>query len=278
MNAVVRRILLAVPGVKLPYMKARKLYQNFRVTHKAGKYFSNVSDYKRALLEPEQGKTVTIHTKDGLQFTVRRNCMDAGILAEVFIDRDYFRGFNLSPHPIVVDIGGYIGDFAIYAAKRTGAAQVVVVEPSPQNWKFLTKNIADNHCADTITALQMAVTDGGPLMMDVDAPEGAQARVHADYCGELKSQMKEIPGISLAKLINDFHLDAVDLLKIDCEGGEYKILLTAPPEVLGRVKNIVFEFHEIPGYLAQLNAVKERLIREDFSIRTHGHLVYASRP
>ena len=87
---------------------------------------------------------------------------------------------------------------------------------------------------------------------------------------------KSVTALSLAKLIEDFHLDAIDLLKIDCEGGEYMILLTAPTEVLGRVKNLVFEFHEIPGFLAQLNAVKKRLASEGFSVHTRGHLVYAS--
>jgi FkbM family methyltransferase len=122
----------------------------------------------------------------------------------------------------------------------------------------------------------MAVTDGSPVLMDVGAPERAQARVSADYSGKPKSQLKEVVGISLAKLVQDFHLDVIDLLKIDCEGGEYAILLTAPTEVLGCVKNLVFEFHEIPGFLEQLNAVKKRLASEGFSIRTHGHLVYAS--
>jgi FkbM family methyltransferase len=144
-------------------------------------------------------------------------------------------------------------------------------------WKLLTKNVADNHCAETITALQMAVTDGSPLRMDIDALERVQARVSADYFGKPKSQLKEVAGISLTKLVQDFHLDVIDLLKIDCEGGEYTILLTALTEVLGRVKNLVFEFHEIPGFVDQLNAVKRRLATESFGIRTHGHLVYASR-
>jgi FkbM family methyltransferase len=277
MNPALRRILFTVPGVQLPYQHARKLYNRFRVIRKANTYFSNLSDYKKALLEEEEGKSITLRTKDGLQFTVRQNYMDASILAEVFLDRDYIRGFRLSPRPVVVDVGGYIGDFAIFAAKHLGAARVVVVEPSPENWKLLTKNVADNHCAETITALQMAVTDGSPLRMDVDAPERAQARVSADYFGKPKSQLKEVAGISLTKLVQDFHLDVIDLLKIDCEGGEYTILLTAPTEVLGRVKNLVFEFHEIPGFADQLNAVKRRLATEGFGIRTHGHLVYASR-
>lgn len=277
MNAVARRIILSLPGVKGPYRQARQVYHNFRITHRASRYFSNVADYKEALLEPEHGRTVTLRSKDGLQFTVRKNCMDASILAEVFLDRDYVRGFKIGPQPVIVDIGGYVGDFAIYAARYLGASRVIVVEPSPDNWRLLKKNVADNSYTDRITPLQMAVTDGSPVLMDLDAPERAQARVCANYCGQPKAQLTSVPGISLGQLVQDFQLDRIDLLKIDCEGGEYVILLTAPAEVLAKVKNIVFEFHEIPGYQEKLNAVKKRLASEGFAVRTHAHLVYASR-
>jgi FkbM family methyltransferase len=277
MNSTVRRIILSVPGIKLPYREARKLYHRFRIMRLARKYFSNVSAYREALSEQEQGGTITLRSKDGLLFTVRKNCMDAGILGEVFLDREYVRGFRLDPHPVVVDIGGYIGDFAIFAVRYAGASRVVVVEPSPHNWKLLIRNIADNHYGAKITPLEMAVTDGSPVLLDVDAPERAQARVCADYCGRPKAELKKVAGISLAKLVEDFHLDVIDLLKIDCEGGEYLILLTAPAEVLGKIKNLVFEFHEIPGFLARLDAVKKRLTLDGFNIRTSGHLVYASR-
>ena len=69
----------------------------------------------------------------------------------------------------------------------------------------------------------------------------------------------------------------VDLLKIDCEGGEYTILLTTPIEVFSRIRNIVFEYHEIDGFQAKLVAVKQRLCDIGYSLKTHGSLIFASR-
>jgi len=242
---------------------------------RARKFVRNLAEYKDALIHSEPGQTTDVHTKDGLRFTIRKNCMDAGILAEVFLDRNYASGFDLTANPVVVDIGGYIGDFAIYAARYLKARRVIVAEPSPSNWNLLTKNIADNNYADRITALNVAVTDGKPIMMNVDAPERSQARVSAFYGS---GQVKEVRGISLKELLEAHNLQRVDLLKIDCEGGEYLILRSTPDEVLARFQNIVFEFHEIDGFAAQLSAVKGRLSDLGFGVRQKGHLVSAMRP
>jgi FkbM family methyltransferase len=81
----------------------------------------------------------------------------------------------------------------------------------------------------------------------VEAPEGSQARVSA--YGNPKSKLVEIPGSYLANLVIDQGASAIDLLKIDCKGGEYLILETVPRDLLQKIRNIVFELHEIEGFL-----------------------------
>ena len=90
--------------------------------------------------------------------------MDASILAEVFLDNCYIRGLSLPDEPVVVDVGGYIGDFAIYAVKRLKARKVVACEPSPRNFALLKRNVAVNRYGDRIQMLNKAVTDGECVM------------------------------------------------------------------------------------------------------------------
>lgn len=45
----------------------------------------------------------------------------------------------------------------------------------------------------------------------------------------------------LAEALNG--IERCDLLKIDCEGGEYEILYSADPETLARIDRIVCEFN-----------------------------------
>jgi hypothetical protein len=111
------------------YSYLEREYFRFRVMRRARRCFSNAADFREALFTPVSGQTRDIHTKDGLSITIRRNRMDAGVLAEVWLDRDYVQGLHLLDNPVVVDIGGFIGDFALIAVTYLNASRVVVIEP-----------------------------------------------------------------------------------------------------------------------------------------------------
>jgi hypothetical protein len=66
-------------------------------------------------------------------------------------------------------------------------------------------------------------------------------------------------------------------LKIDCEGGEFAILESTQSDVFSRIRNIVFEYHQIDGVWAKLERVKQRLRREGYALRMRGGLVTALR-
>jgi FkbM family methyltransferase len=180
------------------------------------------------------------------------------------------------PHdPVVVDIGGFVGDFSLYAVKRLNARRVIVCEPSPQNSALLLKNIANNGYEDRIEPVNKAVTDGGNAMMNIHAPEEYQCMVSA-YCPS-EQALSVVPGISLGQLLREHALESVDLLKMDCEGGEYSILESTPADVLSRIRNIVFEYHDIDGGWGRLEGVKQLLRREGYALRMRRGLVSASR-
>jgi hypothetical protein len=111
--------------------------------------------------------------------------------------------------------------------------------------------------------------------MDVDAPDRVQAMVSA--FGADQSGRKRIPGITLKSVLDEHGIDTVDLLKIDCEGGEYSILSSTPANVFRRIRRIVFEYHEIDGFAPRLKSVKEYLRDNGYRIVTHRSLVWATR-
>ncbi|MGZ0171284.1 MAG: FkbM family methyltransferase [Planctomycetales bacterium] len=53
------------------------------------------------------------------------------------------------------------------------------------------------------------------------------------------------PCRNLASLLDEASFDKVDLLKIDCEGGEYEILDSTSDELLSRIDRVCMEFHEL---------------------------------
>jgi FkbM family methyltransferase len=122
-------------------------------------------------------------------------------LAEILLDDFYVRDLKLRSNPVVIDVGGFIGDFSLYAVKRLNASRVIVCEPSPRNWALLLKNIANNGYEGRIEPVNKAVTDGGDVMMNIDAPAESQCEVSAYAPSE--QPLSAVPGISLSQLLRD---------------------------------------------------------------------------
>jgi FkbM family methyltransferase len=275
MNTTIRRILTANSLSRRFYYAARQAYRTRRATRGAERYFLNVDQFKKALRAQGATALVDLRTTDGLTVTIRQNYGDAMTIGEIFLDDCYVHDLTLPPNPVVIDIGGFIGDFSLYAVKRLNARRVIVCEPSPRNWALLLKNIANNGYEDRIEPVNKAVTDGGSVMMNIDAPDESQCTVSAYYRSE--QPLTPVPGISLGQLLVDHTVESVDLLKIDCEGGEYAIMESTPSDVFGRIRNIVFEYHGIEEGWAKLESVKQRLRREGYTLHMRRGLVFASR-
>ena len=262
---------------KIPF--ARSAYEQMRDWHKhrhdeGRRLFRNYDVYRRALKQKGQG-TVVLHTVDGLQITVRQNLWDARIVREIFLEQPYVGHFRLPANPVVVDIGGYIGDFSLYAAKCLGARRVVVYEPTAENFEILLQNVANNGYADRITAVNKAVSDSDQVMLNVQIKDSEEVHVSAYWYPEAKQ--RAIPSVTLAELLETHALDQVDLLKVDCEGGEYDIFPATPDDVFRRIRNIVFEYHRMPEYQQKLDRVLTRLKTAGYDLRVDDDIVSASR-
>jgi FkbM family methyltransferase len=211
-------------------------------------------------------------------------------VAEIFLDDCYIHDLTLSRDPVVIDVGGFIGDFSLYAVKRLSARRVIVYEPSPRNWALLLKNIANNGYEDRIEPVNKAVTAVGPnAMMNIDTPDEYQNMVSA-YCPSEQplSAVSEFPWVSCAPgkvtgtvsslrprcsglPLRDHAVESADLLKIDVEGGEYG-------ERTGRCAQSHPEYRVRVRDCAKLESMKQRLLRQGYALRMRRGLVSASRP
>jgi FkbM family methyltransferase len=275
MNNTLRKVLTSTGLSRRIYCAAREEYHARRVSRGAERYFLNADQFRYALRAHGVTEPLELRAKDGLRILIRPNYGDAMTIAEIFLDDCYGRKLPLSPNPIVIDVGGFIGDFALYAVKRLNARRVIVCEPAPRNWALLLKNISNNHYEDRIVPVNKAVTaNGESVMMDIDAPDEYQSMVSAHSGSEATTA---VPGVSLGHLLGEHHIDAVDLLKMDVEGGEYAILEGMPSEIFSRIRNIVFEYHDIEGGWAMLETTKRRLIQEGYNLHLHKGLAWATR-
>ena len=131
----------------------------------------------------------------------------------------------------VIDVGGHEAYFAIYAVTQ-GADKVYCVEPNPKSYQTLLVHTAP---FDNIIPVNLAVMRPG-LKQAHMAKEGILCEVREEGDGELTKC------ISLEELVRYILGDDL-VLKLDCEGSEYDIIYTCPPEVIKRFKYIYMELH-----------------------------------
>jgi FkbM family methyltransferase len=252
----------------------RQVWRHMK-TARAARVLHNPRTFVDALVAKGDG-TVLLKTLTGLSVEIRRNRWDAAIVEEVFIDRCYDQFGGLGASPVVVDIGGYIGDFSLYAAKEMGAAKVFVCEPIEENLTLLRRNVERNGLGDRIIVLPVAVSgEDGEIVMRVKKDTGNE--VHASAHLYPEAEARKIPCLSFATLMARYDVPKIDLLKIDCEGAEYDIVLTAPDTSLMGVRRLIMEITPIAGYAEKTAAVIEKLTRLGFKPKRRATLLLCDR-
>ncbi|MDJ0702898.1 MAG: FkbM family methyltransferase [Leptolyngbyaceae cyanobacterium MO_188.B28] len=270
MRQIIKRILGKVSRVRRIPEKL-KLWR-YKIAVK--RLFVNPELYFRALVEKDNG-AIVLKTRDGLSITIRQNIWDARIIKEIFIDKPYIRYFKLPKNPVIVDVGGYIGDFSIYAAKYLNSKTVIVYEPTAENFEILKQNIENNGLEDRITAVKKAVSNSNDVMLNVDIQESDEVHVSAYWYPNAEKRL--VPSVTVSDILSEHQLDSIDLLKVDCEGGEYDIFPGLTDETLRCIRNIVFEYHRVDGFEEKLDHVMERLKSTGYQLRLEGNICYASR-
>ena len=256
---------------KVAVWRLRRWFRPFQV-------FANRRDFRRALRVRDDGETV-IRTRSGLKIAVRHNYYDANIVHEQFIDKYYVAKFRppAGRPPVVVDVGSYIGDFALYCAHELGA-RVVAYEPTAENFVMLQKNLALNpHLTGRVTAVNRGVASTPELVANVQVL-GREVHVSSDwYADDPAAEKRSFPCDTLTEVLDKNGLDRVDLLKVDCEGGEYDIFPATPKSTYDRIGSIVYEWHTTPNWEKRREVMEAALRDAGFTVTRSGEIGFATR-
>jgi FkbM family methyltransferase len=192
---------------------------------------------------PKLGKSVALELRNGTKYLVRAGTDDLAAINEVVILNPYLR----SPHIVlaedatVIDIGASIGSFAIQVARTCPRGRILAVDPVSAHVQMIEAQIALNRLSHVQT-VRAAV--GATCRMTGITGTGMTSRV-----SEGEDPVEVVEMITLERLMEDYAIDTVDLLKLDCEGAEWDIL-PAAEHVLPRVRQICMEFHCERGWTA----------------------------
>ncbi len=189
------------------------------------------------------GPTTIRERTSGLTFMVR-GAGDIWSVKEAVPDRFYERyGFRFGSGWTVLDIGAGLGEFAMLAARADPANRVYAFEPFAGSFALLEENARQNSLANVVAVCEAVGSATGTLVLDPGRgePSHVQSR-HVSTAVEVPQRV--VPSVSLEDLVIRFALESLDLVKLDCEGMEYDILLNSPHWVLERIARIVLEYHD----------------------------------
>ena len=161
---------------------------------------------------------------------------------EIFLQKQYgeVKGFKNA-----VDIGGNIGLFSLFCWNN-GVEKIITIEPDPKNLYHLELNreIAPVDYDWQIIPCGLSYCDG--IAKIERHNHGNSSSLFSDEYNMSGAQdIFEIDTMNINSILNKIDGD-IDILKLDCEGGEFPAFRTITKENIARVKNIVCEIHEAP--------------------------------
>jgi FkbM family methyltransferase len=163
---------------------------------------------------------------------------------------------------VVIDIGAHVGSFTDACARR-GAKRVLAFEPEIDNFRRLASaaGTRDGVRVYNLAVFRSDLTDGVTLTHSGHAAEntgggtvmgGGRLLDHDRQTVASSSRTQSVPMVALDEVLGP--LPRVRLMKLDCEGSEFPILMTS--RLLDRVDEMVMEYHEcVPAVYAQLDPV-----------------------
>lgn len=187
-----------------------------------------------------------------------RNQADIDIVNEVYWGDCYglraMKQRGVEPKTII-DVGANIGVFSVLAHELWPNARMIAIEPNKKSFKVLQKNApwATLHnvaIGSYVGMANLVAADGQPgssFIADDDWEHTATWKSKADNRNYSLAEPVECD--IFENILNRSNLDGdIDLLKIDCEGGEFPLLASLTQNIAARIRRIVGEYHHENGF------------------------------
>ncbi len=159
-------------------------------------------------------------------------------LTNVWLIQEYLDDeFNIENNDVVLDIGGHIGLFALFASQFCKKGKIFCFEPIKENYDILLENLELNAIKNIIPFNLAVYDDSKKVKMYLNEDDAGHSVVLPS------SKSIQADSTSLKKIFDDNKIDLCNFAKIDCEGSEYSIIDTLPPEYLKRINKMAIEYH-----------------------------------
>jgi FkbM family methyltransferase len=193
-----------------------------------------------------KNKNYVYKLRDGTIIKVHPNSFALNhVFYTVFLKGEYdsLEKFNIGEEDIIIDIGAHLGLFTIKAAKQARKGIVYALEPFSIHYKLLKDNILSNNIKN-VKFYNLAITDKASELsfyytMHGDPGDTSLFKINP----EEKTYEEKVKSVSLQDFFNQEKITECNFLKMDCEGAEYPILMSADGSTLSKIQKIAMEWH-----------------------------------
>jgi len=231
-------------------------------------WWAALARYLKGLLGEER----CLRFRDG-RTLIFRPASDFTAVGEIFVPETYSPVLGLGNAELIWDIGGNIGCFVIWAVSHFPKAQFESFEPSEESRAILKRNAEANSAIRwEIHGFGLANFNG---TVDGYVPNGKFGQTSRFG---VEGRKVSLPLRAINEVWRERGCPKIDLLKIDCEGGEYDIFEGIDERLLPSVGSLIMELHPIPG--KDPLAIRRVLETAGFKVRWPDQpqgLVWASR-
>ncbi|OGC92139.1 hypothetical protein A2899_01980 [Candidatus Amesbacteria bacterium RIFCSPLOWO2_01_FULL_49_25] len=179
-----------------------------------------------------------LRLRSGAQFKIT-HFLDALTIKEIIIDGHYPLPRIPRPHWII-DVGANIGTFSFVASKAYPQSKVLAFEPARKTYSLLQKNVQLNGLGHVLT-IQQAVSNHNGERQFYSQPASGLSSLFPARPG---SSIEKVRTTTLASIFKQYDITVCDILKLDCEGSEYDILMSLPQRLLSRIRHAIIEYHD----------------------------------
>lgn len=175
----------------------------------------------------------------------REGTADENVLEHSFEKDIFFTSIPYYKPPanaIVIDVGAHIGTFCLLMAHKSPQGKFFAIEPAQDSFDILEKNITENNLLRKLVPCRFALSDSNSKVK----------LFHDEYSGnwghsivsELSKTYEEVEAMTLDSFFEQYRISYCDLIKLNCEGAEFRIIEHVSTKTLNKINTWIILFHE----------------------------------
>lgn len=155
---------------------------------------------------------------------------------------------------VILDIGGHIGSFGVYAKSKWPDAKLIAVEPCKESAQLYRKNLKVNGLDKNSIVINAGISYDPDKTCLIHSPNttgehllrskiDAKIYITESYRGFNGVDDYDVKIITIEEICKKYEIDKIGLAKWDCEGGEVEAFMRMDPETRKKFSFMVGEYH-----------------------------------